>query len=136
MPMVASGSQHRINILTLEDLTHLGGFIAVVVTKFFHRYATHDFGTIGLRIGDGDKLNVWLLQKASKHLAAARANADCAEYDTITRCDSAIFAERAGGNDCWQAQSERCSFEESATSWIFHGGVVNDLDEAVTSVDC
>lgn len=103
VPTLASGDDHGIDARVLDDGIHLAMSGAVFVFIMAVDGAADDFGALGLRVADGDELDVWPVEEVLEDDAPARTKANATDDDAVAGGHGTIEAERAAGDDGAQA---------------------------------
>lgn len=106
VPAVPGGDEHGIDVAAAQHLEHIAAGMAVLVAVFLVGDPLYDFPLLGLRVGNGQKLDIRLFEKpvAQDH-ASSPPQTDPGHRDPVARGHVAVQAECARGNDGRHAES-------------------------------
>jgi hypothetical protein len=96
MPAVAGGDDDGVDIRSGEQLVHVNIAGAVIVAIVAVDGLADDFAVGFLDVGNGDEVDIGLLEETFEHLAPARSEADSADGDAVVGGAAGGFAEGAG----------------------------------------
>ena len=105
VPTVAGGDKHGIDIIPTQHVMHVDVGVALLDSMFPHGQSLHDFPFFLIRIGNGQKLKVRLLEKGTQHLPASAAKADAPHGNTIRRSHRPVETEHRAWDNHWSSQS-------------------------------
>ena len=122
VPAISGGNEHGVDVGTPQHLVHVASLDAVLVVVLPVDHHADHFAARLLDVGNHDKLDVGLAQKALEHLAPARTDADAADHDAVARRHRAVLPEGGRRNDRRHADGDGRGFQEAAAGdWGSHG---------------
>ena len=100
VPAVAGGDENRVDLLAVEQFVHVARRRAVVMAIVGVDHRLPLVAPRGLDVGDREALDVGKREHGAEDIPAARADADHAEADPLTRCrHPRLEAEGPGGDN-------------------------------------
>ena len=108
MPAVAGGNEHRVDILSREQIAEIREIDAILIAVVLIDLRLGDPPAIGPGIADGREVDLGEGEEVGEDMHGAVAHADAAKDDPVARGHRAVQAEdRAGNNQRGRDRSQR-----------------------------